>query len=406
MKARSLRRTLVLHWAMFAAVLVLGLGLVAALALYILEDSFIDERLLQAEARLLGAAAPVPSGEVELHRLSDLPDGLQARLSGLPVGAMRELRLDDGRYVHLRVVAPDAIGSRVLLLDASKAMRVSDGLWRAMPWASVLLVLVLLVAASLARASARRIERAAERLLSAVDAGPGGGALRAAAGAQPIEEFRRLGLALADALEVRLATLEREEETLRFLAHELRTPLQSARLAFASAPDELPGMAAGGRLDRALSRLARASAAVLWLGEKVPCGDSCSAMKAMAELAEELAPLARQRGQTFELRPGTDHAWGLPPAAAEAIAGNLLLNAIQHGGAGKIGVASSVHGIVIDNAMSAELQDAGGFGLGFVLSQRLLERIGWRIARDAEHDRVRVRLWPEQKAPGQRQGSG
>lgn len=390
MKPRSLRRALALPWMTFAATLMLGIGLVAALALYILEDSFIDERLIQAEARLASGSASPQSDAVTLHAWTEVPPDLQAHLVNLPVGAMRELRLADGRYVHVRVIAPDAAGPRILLLDAGDVLRVSVALWRIAPWASVLLALVLLAAAALAQRSARRIERAASGLLAAVDSGADTGALRHAAQAQPVGEFHRLGLALADALDARLATLAREEETLRFLAHELRTPLHSARLAVAVVLTELRGSEALLRLQRALQRLERANAAVLWLGEQVPDGETSSPAQALTRLAEELAPLARQREQRFRLDLGSDATWTLPAAAAEAIAGNLLLNAIQHGGPGEIRVELDSSGLSISNGAGSGTPDAGGFGLGLVLSRRLLERIGWTLELQAQQGVVRA----------------
>jgi hypothetical protein len=51
MKPRSLKRVLGVQWALFGGTLLLGLCTLAAVALYVLEDSFIDARLIGRRAR-------------------------------------------------------------------------------------------------------------------------------------------------------------------------------------------------------------------------------------------------------------------------------------------------------------------------------------------------------------------
>jgi signal transduction histidine kinase len=395
MKQRSLKRVLGVQWALFGGVLLLGLCTLAAVALYVLEDSFIDARLLAAERALAGERQPLP--QVELRRLGDFPERMHERLAVLAPGALREFRLADAHYVHLRALAPDAQGPRFLVFDAQDELRVSEGLWRAAPVLLALLLVLLLHALWLAHRFVSRIERAAAGLLDSLEREPSAASLRAASDAQPVAEFQRFGHALADSLAGRLAALRREEDTLRFLAHELRTPLQSARLALESMSAQVEGPAEA-RLRRALQRLERASAAVLWLGESTPDVTPMAIEDCARTLVDEFAPLAQRRAQTLRITVTESPQWPLPAAAAEAVLGNLLMNAIQHGAAGEIRFALSADSLEIRNACEAGSAQPG-FGLGLELAKRLLAPIGWGLWLQGEGDAVCVRLAPLTAAP-------
>lgn len=388
MSRHSLRRVLAVQWALYTAVLLLGMGSIAAVALYVLEDSFIDARLIEAERALAGERAPLP--QIELWRIADFPEHQRARLAALAPGGVREFRLDASRYVHVRALPTDASGPRLLVYDVQDEMRVNEGFARAAPLLALLAALLLAVAAWLARHNATRIERAAGGLLGALADGSEPRALRAAADAQPVAEFQRLGHALADALDARLAALRREEDTLRFIAHELRTPLQSAKLAAAALPGDTP---AHPRLARALQRLERASRAVLWLGESAPADERADIGAIARTLADEFAPLAAQRRQAIACTVLADLSWPMPGAAAEALLSNLLLNAIQHGSPGTIETTVNADAVVVTNAYTADDRQPG-HGLGLELARRIATRIGWALSVTALDGRHVVHVSP------------
>lgn len=396
MRPRSLKRVLGVQWALFGGALLLGLCTLAAVALYVLEDSFIDARLLAAERALAGEREPLP--QVQLWRLDAFPQAKRERLAVLKPGALREFRLDKDRYVHLRALAADAEGPRFLVFDAQEEMRVSEALWRAAPVLAVLLVLLLLHAAGLSRRFVGRIEGAASGLLGALEREPSAASLRDAADRQPVAEFQRFGYALADSLDARLAALKREEETLRFIAHELRTPLQSARLAVEALGEQI-GSAAEARLRRALQRLERASSAVLWLGESTPVAEALEIGPILMALVDEFTPLAARRGQRIEMVGKASVRWALPPAGIEAVLGNLLINAIQHGAPGVIEIMLGAERIEIRNATD-DGESHSGFGLGLELARRLLAKIEWTLAARIGRAGAELVLCPEAKTAG------
>jgi signal transduction histidine kinase len=392
MSRRELRRVLMVQWALYTAVLLVGMGSIAASALYVLEDSFIDARLVEAERALSGERAPLP--QIELWRIDDFPEPHRARMAALAPGRVREFRLDEARYVHVRALPADASGPRLLVYDVQDEMRVNQGFAHAAPVIALMSALVLALAAWLARRNAVRIERAAGSLLGALARDADAQALRHAADTQPVREFQQLGHALADALEARLAALRREEDTLRFIAHELRTPLQSAKLAVAALSGDTP---AHQRLARALQRLERASQAVLWLGESASSIDHSDVGAIVQLLADELAPLAEQRKQRIDCEFRGQLAWPMPAAAAEALTSNLLLNAIQHGSAGVIGVTVDEQTLVVVNPYVADDRQPG-HGLGLELGRRIATHIGLTLSTATADGQHVVRVAP---APGQ-----
>jgi signal transduction histidine kinase len=390
MSRQSLRRVLALQWALYTAVLLVGMGSIAAVALYVLEDSFIDARLIEAERALAGERAPLP--QIELWRIADFPEHQRARLATLEAGRIIEFRIDAARYVHVRALSADDVGPRLLVYDVQDEMRVNASFMRNAPLLALMAGLLVAVAAWLARRNAVRIEHAAAGLLGALARDADAGALRHAADTQPVREFQQLGHALADALDARLAAIRREEDTLRFIAHELRTPLQSAKLAVAALPGDTPAHL---RLVRALARLERASRAVLWLGEAAPAAETTDVAAVAHALADELAPLAAQRDQSITCAVEAPLHWTMPTAAAEALLSNLLLNAIQHGSPGPIAVSIAADAVVVNNACTAD-SARPGHGLGLELARRIAARIGWSVSAEASegHHVTRVAAPP------------
>lgn len=396
MRPTTLRRLLTLQWTGFVCALLLAFGSLGVVALYVLEDSFIDRRLLAAEASL--AHAEVPTPPVRLLRPIDLPAERRAELAALPPGALREFRLDDGRYLHLRALPADAQGARFLAIDAQDELRVSQALLHAAPTLLGLLALILLLSAWLARRFVGHIEGNLGSLLRAIDEASDVAQIRAVSAEQPVKEFQRFGMALADALQARLDAVERETETLRFLAHELRTPLQGARLALSSIAASMPHAPSLQRLQRCVQRLERGSSAVLWLGEQTPQVEHSDAGSAAQRLCDELTPLAAQRGQDLDCQGNGRLDWPLPCAAAEAVLGNLLLNAIQHGAPGPIRLRWDAVSLQLENR-TAPGQHQAGFGLGLELARRLLGRIGWSLDSEEDAERFVVRLQAASSPP-------
>lgn len=399
MRRRSLRQALVRRWMLFAALLSLLFAGTTLLLLFILEDSFIDRRLQTVAATLTADAGPAPLPEhFQLVPLAQLPAREQKRLGHRHIGAMAEFRRDDGRYVHARLVSA-ADGSRaVLLYDVTGELTVTARLPAGLAYAAAVFILTLLCAWLLASAFVGRAERHARRLVAQVRATPDPASLEALARDEPVSELAEILQLHAEVWRGRHEAVERERETLAFLAHELRTPLQSARTSLALLQEAEAASPALQRLQRALSRLERAGNAILWLSSETTLAGAkrTHAASAMRELVDELQPLAATRMQSFRVRIAPELRWDAPWEVIETLLANLLLNAIQHGGAGGIEIEADASRLAIRNPPTAA--DAPGFGLGLDIARRLAARIGWQLEMRTSVEQVCCKLrWPEQR---------
>ncbi|WP_202843073.1 sensor histidine kinase [Luteimonas saliphila] len=396
MRRHSLREALVRRWMLFAALLSLLFAGIALLLLFVLEDSFIDRRLqtvaatLPADTRM--ASLPEHFALVPFTQLSPRE---QKRFGDRRAGAMAEFRRDDGRYVHARLV-PAADGSRaVLLYDVTGELTVTPRLPAGLGYAVAVFVSTMLCAWLLASAFVGRAERRARTLVAQVRATPDPASLEALARAEPVGEFAEILQLHAEVWRSRHEAVERERETLTFLAHELRTPLQSARTSLALLQEAEAASPALQRLQRALSRLERAGNAILWLSSEATLAGAqhTHAASALGELIDELQPLAATRQQSFRVHIAPGLQWDAPWEAVETLLANLLLNAIQHGGAGAIEVEADATQLAIRNPPTAA--DAPGFGIGLDIARRLAARIGWELELRACAEWVCCELrWP------------
>lgn len=397
---RSLRQVLARQWIVFALTLFAVFATLSVLLLFILEDSFIDHRLREVAADItVTDNTRLPAG-FELHERTVAPSELRAHMQDVRIGGIREFRRRDGRYVHVlagRTTTGDAF---LLAYDVSRQMRVSQSLARAWPWLALGMLLMAGCAYLLARRFLDAVSDRARTLLRSMTTDMPPEQLRQLAEDEPIHEFSALARFAAQAWESRLAALERERETLAFLGHELRTPLQSARNSLALLENDRGNEAAWARLQRAQQRLSRASHSVLWLvsaagTEAVPR----SPVTPIAEaLIVEFTPLAAQRGQHLQLQADATAAWPMPAEVIETVLANLLLNAIQHGGPGAVQVVIEDNGADVDNALAAEVGPPG-FGLGLVLVERLLQRFSWALTCVHVSERMRSRLRPKAVGP-------
>lgn len=383
-RPRTLARLLARQWMAYTlALCALFLG-ATVLLLYILEDSFLDRRLRSVastvaarptERRLPPAFAAWP--------IEQAPGDLRARFEGRGDGALAEFRRSNGRYVHaMRIRGADG-RAYVVAFDATDELTVNPGLGRGIGYATALTGLLLLCAALLARAFMQRIERAARDVVADALRSPDPEALRRLAASQRIREFGTLIAMQADAWQAQRTAVESEREMLAYLGHELRTPLQSARTSLALLRERSDDAAALGRLERAVSRLARASAAVLWLAARdTPAGAERTRLApCVAALLQELGPLAEARGQRLRARVPPSLAVSAPAEAVEAILANLLANAIRHGAAGPITVAANDRELRVRNRSGGH--GAGGFGMGLRLVERIATRLRWSV--DVRH---------------------
>ena len=382
MTPRSLAAGMTRRWTLFAVALTLVFSAGALLLLFLLEDSLLDRRLQAVAQSILDPVANTGGlpPQFRAYSLEDAPLDVHARLAWAAPGEPFELRRADGSYAHVLVDHTPSGRGFVLIYDVTAELAVSTR------WRTGLLLAVVatgggfLAALALARGFVSRTGREASGLVAAMKQTRDPAQLRILAGAQSIQEFRELLELHADAWEAELASVERETSTLAHLAHELRTPLQSARTSLDILEDDRTDPGAWARLRRALNRLHRASSAMLWMStdRQLPGHQSnADAAQIIAAMAQEFAPFAKARHQQIHVEQRGPLHWGIPEDVADALIGNLLMNAIQHGLPGRITVLIEADAVAVVNA--AETGGRAGFGFGLQIVQRLADRVGWRL---------------------------
>lgn len=384
MTARSLKALLTRQWMAFAMCIAVLFASAGLLLLFLLEDSFID-RQLEAAARSIASPSPSPDlarlpAEFSVYPVEQVPRDIHARLPFTEVGEPFEMRRLDRRYVHVLVVDTADKGRLAVVYDVTDQLTVSPQLGTGLLFLLGLTAAVLLAAAALAHAFVGRISKQAGDLIDDVKSTPNPQRLRDVAEKQQILEFQHLLALHADVWEAQLAAVESERQTLAYLGHELRTPLQSAQTSFALLAEKRGDLAALERLQRALARLTRASRSILWLATDrvLDVEVSTRLLPVIYRLVEEFSPHAAHAGQVIDIdMPDGLTAQG-PDEIVETILANLLLNAIQHGAPGHVSIHGSAGLLAITNSVCRE-RERGGFGFGLEIVHRLAHRIGWTV---------------------------
>lgn len=446
----KLRDRLARQWTLLALGLALMTGVLAILALYMVEDHFLDRELGSVAGRWQeNPAQPLP-GDFTFQPESAWSPVLRARLGDAPVGAVREFALTEQMYVHaLRLAAGPQGEAGALVFDVSRRMTVNAVLASQWHWLLVILALVMLLTRAAVQRAARALTDETLALVSALQDGDTPQTLQAYAQRAGIDEFATLAQHNAAILQARFDALDREREMLAFLQHELRTPLQTARASLdvllmqeAAEPDmttsnttasnmtvpdttvpdassPLPAASPGSplatppgrRLQRAIRRLERVAMSVGWLaGNDTRTGDAAASVIShtaashapvavapiVRALIDEFADLATRKQCHFVLTVDEDLHWPLPAAVLETLLANLLLNALQHGSSGEIRIDNEGRQLRIDNAWipSAAAQRSADGGLGLQIVARWAQRFHLRVHSEARADRWRVTVQP------------
>ena len=352
--------------------------------LYLLEDSLINSRL-QAATTYVASSDSVrmpPSPEFEIFSAAEAPHDIRARLPSLTPGHPFETRLESGRYVHGVVIKGEKGKGerRVVIYDVTDQVVVSKNIGAVLLIFSCLSAAALSVTYLLARALVGNVTRHAERLSVDVDSSSGPAHLRELACEQEVMEFRIMLELQAKVWESQLQAIENERQALAYIGHEMRTPLLSAKTSLALLAEQLDGRPTFERLRRAVARIARASNAAIWLAtERTPdLSTEVPALGLLRDLVQELRPGAEFAGQTIEIDVSNEVRFQAPLEIAEAILANLLLDTIQHGAPGRVGIYGRDDILTITNFTESEGGSAG-FGQGVETAKKLGRVVGWNI---------------------------
>lgn len=387
----QLRHLLARQWVIFTVTLFSGFALLAVLLSFMLEDSFIDQRLDDVASSQRFDAQPLPT-QFSRYPLDQAPLELQQNMDKASIGSIREFRMDNGRYLHVRLSENESGERFFLAYDVSDQLFVNTALHRTWP---LLLSIVLLLAALawyLANRFSRQVAEHARTLIQQLGACDDVATMRALAQSQTVFEFAELARLNAEALQRHVDSLNREKETLAFLSHELRTPMQSIQNSVDLLNHQRDHQAAFERLQRASRRLQRAAHSILWLASssKRATTKPCAVQPILASLINEFSSLATTRQQQM-ICQAEDTDWPMPTEIIETVIANVLLNAIQHGDSGEIHIALTTEALTIRNP-AASVANNEGFGLGLQIVQRLLQPFAFGLSYQHDNGVVEIRI--------------
>lgn len=191
----------------------------------------------------------------------------------------------------------------------------------------------------------------------------------------------------------------REQALTEDVSHELRTPISVARsaLTLLQEADDLPPLARQrlARIDRATRQMEELVESILFLARED--GGRCSGAVRLDELlgdvVESRQDAAARAGATIRVECAGPQTVIAHPGMVLSIIGNVLDNAIRHGGAGdirvslgsgRLSVADQGPGIEperLEAVFSRKMRGDGsrGYGLGLHIVRNLCERLGWKI---------------------------
>ena len=200
---------------------------------------------------------------------------------------------------------------------------------------------------------------------------------------------------LRAAFAARTTALSREHSFLRNASHELRTPIAIVQANVALIERRLRD---GGdnreaviRIGRAADSMQRLTETLLWLSRE-EAGNPPSVvvpMEAMVtELLDENAYLLEGKAVEVVFEPGGVEM-AAPETASRIVLGNLIRNAFQYSDGGVIAVEVRPDGFLIRNEVErgvgprSDAREESGYGLGLMLVQKVVERMGWRAEYNA-----------------------
>ncbi len=397
----SLRARFVVALLLFAAVLAGGFGLVVAQVIEVLESE-LQDRVIQRELSEFVEAFrrnpnidPPHSAGVDGYVLRPgQPSQIPPAVERIAPGTAREIRIDNVDYIASRRDVGDA--RLYLVLDISNV----DALEARLGTLALAFVLAAFIAAAalglaLSRLVTRPVSRLAD-LVTSLDPSDRGLSLRAKF------DDRDIGLIAAafDRYLQRLDEFVAREQTFTDVAsHELRTPLAVVQSGVQLLLEE-PDLTGRGR--ERLERIHRAALqmnglieALLFLAREDDCtrAATCALDEVLRAAVDTHREAAAKGALELHCEIVAPQAVGASAVMANVVVGNLIDNAVQHAGRGRIDVRLETGRLTVQDTgkgiAPAELAhvfdyryrgpQSRGMGLGLYLVKRICDRLGWQI---------------------------
>lgn len=395
---KPLARVLAQQWLMYSGFFMVFFIAIMFFFMFVFEDranekSLKNMALVLAEQTTITKLTKIKLPEpYSLYPISDIPSTLIKPAKNLSLGEVTEFA-----EFHLTKFSKVSDGQEyVLIYDSSKA----DSVWQAADKILILIspILLLFLASAylLARRFTRKVTFNLDELLSNITSSSKPKALKGYAKQQQVAEFASMANKYADVWQAKLSVIEREQAAVKYLSHELRTPMQVIQNSadiLALTPDNPKVLQ---RLNRSVNRLTRISSGIMWLmTNKQSRNDSIGVEQVLVPLIEELRPLAEKKAQQFTLVKEAQCYFAIPQEVAEILISNILNNAIQHGASDVISCKITSHTFEVSNSIAHpnSQQSLEGFGIGMELANRLANRFNIKLYFEKmDENRMRVVL--------------
>lgn len=393
-RAASLRRRLMLAFALFTLFVAGLFGLYAISFMYAVEDSFLEATLAQEAAALqrqhatTGTWGTPREPWIRLHAsAADFPDDLRQAHAEQP--RRNEFAGEAGRHYHVLALR-DATGATEAWLVGEVSTQLvvrpirDDILALLAITAFILVLLALAVAAWLAHRTAGPLARLAGEMERLDPADPPRGLDRGFRNDE-VGVLARGLQSLADRLRDFVA---REREFTRDVSHELRTPLTVIRSAserlLARTDLDADARASARHLQQSAMQLQQTVELLLSLAreERLAPSAPVRVLPVLERVIVDQSPLAEGRAVELQIEVPEADTSDLPEAVLRSLLSNLVGNALAHGADGVVRITSQEGGLCIANPIAGDAslgqrrEDSPGFGLGLGIVRRLCERHG------------------------------
>jgi len=409
---RLLRRYLRLSLRERIAAAMLGLVAIAAMLMAViahfagqrLEENvnydLLAEELKHYEQRLRAdpSAAPLASARLHIYRSVNLAE-LPREIVRLPPGEHRTTSRD-GRIFRV-LVRDGEFGRLYITYDVSEHER-GQNIATAILVIAVagILALTTWIAFRISRPLLGPVHRLADAL-SQID--PRQRSVRVASDFTG-NELEPIARSIDSFLERLDGFVEREQAFTSTASHELRTPLAviqgAVELLSERYADDANTSKALARILRAVREMSEFTSALLGLARedagKESSGATCDVAALLPRIVDDQLSASPNKNLQLDLDAATPLRVAAPDAMTVMVIGNVVRNALQHGGQSRINVALHERTLRVTNAGSIANTDlphvfeprfttrAGGHGMGLYIAQRICERYGWRLTIDSE----------------------
>lgn len=207
----------------------------------------------------------------------------------------------------------------------------------------------------------------------------------------PFKELEFLAQRLSESFVTLAKFNEREQQFLRSLSHELRTPIAVTGAALdvldKKAPESMTKLLA--RIRRASNTMRSLTETILWLwrepeGEKQ--GQIVLLHKVVEQALNDNQHLLKSKQVEVDNQIAQGSSFEIDETLLLIVCNNLIRNAFQHCDEGKVSIIDDSNSLTVINPVGEQDSVTAGFGLGLLIVQRIVDNYGWQLEVKSQDD--------------------